>query len=116
MSRFGMFTINEVAYDLDDLTLADAEEIEDLGGAPLGELNYGSAKVMKAIVRVLLKRTNPEVTDAEVGAIKLISFVDADEKMPALPPDEGDAPESQTTNGSALGDSGAQLSVASTAG
>ncbi len=113
MSRFGVFTINEVAYDLDDLTLDEAEEIEDLGGATLGELNYSSAKVMKAIVRVLLKRTQPEVTDEEVGKIKLISFVDAEESMPRLPPDEG---ATETTNGSVPEDSGVPASLDSIAG
>ena len=113
MSRFGVFTINEVAYDLDDLTLDEAEEIEDLVGMPLSDLNYGSAKTMKAIVRVLLKRTNPAVTDEEVGKIKLMTFVDANEEMPDLPPADSveENPAVSTPD-----DSGAPRSVVSIAG
>ena len=114
MSRFGVFNINGVTYDLDDLTLDEIEQIEDLaGGVAFSEINYGAAKGMKAFTFVLLKRSNPDVTMEEVGAVKVASFAEADEEMPELPP--ADQAE-QTSGESEEGDSGPRLSVASTDG
>jgi hypothetical protein len=91
MSRFGTITINQVVYDLDDLDLDEMEAIEELGGGEFTELNFGSAKVMKAIAFTLMKRTNPALEMAEVGKIKLISFGEADEEMPDTGPLDVDA-------------------------
>jgi len=87
MSRFGIFKINGVSYDLDDLTLDEVELIEDTaGGVPFSEVNYGSAKGMKAFAYALMRRDNPEVTLEEVGKVKIVGFETADEEMPDLPP------------------------------
>ena len=114
MSRLGVFNIDGVDYDLDDLTLDEMEQIEELAGAAFSEINYGSAKGIKAFTFVLVKKTRPELTMEEVGQIKVASFIPAEEKMPALPPDGRGAQENP--NGSPLEDSGTQLSAASTAG
>jgi hypothetical protein len=112
MSRFGTFTINGVAYDLDDLTLDEVEQIEELcDGTPFSDLQFGSAKAMKAMAFVLLRRTNSALEYGEVGTVKLIDFLPPDEELPALPPDEEATPAASTP-----GDSGARLSVASTPG
>ena len=87
MSRFGIFKINGVSYDLDDLTLDEVELIEDTaGGVPFSEVNYGSAKGMKAFAYALMRRDNPDVTLEEVGKVKIVGFETADEEMPDLPP------------------------------
>jgi hypothetical protein len=88
MSRFGEFNINGTKYDLDELTLDEMEKLEELsGGVPFSELNYGSAKAMKAVAFVLLSRGNPELTWEEVGKVKVLDFMPAEEEMPELPPD-----------------------------
>jgi hypothetical protein len=117
MSRFGSFKIQGHTYDMDDLTLNEVEEIEErAGGTAFSELNFGSAKVMKAIAFVLMKRSNPDLTEDEVGAVKVIDFLPADEEMPETsPPGEGEA-ETESQNGSELADAGAPGSVVSIAG
>jgi hypothetical protein len=115
MSRFGSFKIQGTNYDMDDLTLNEVEEIEGRAGdTAFSELNFGSAKVMKAIAFVLMKRSNPDLTEDEVGAVKVIDFLPADEEMPETsPPEEGEA---ESQNGSALAAAGVPDSVASIAG
>ena len=114
MSRFGKFTINGVEYDLDDLTLDEMEQFEELaGGVPFSEMNYGSAKVMKAIATILLRRDNPAISAEEIGRVKLIDFNPADEEMPALGPPDG---AEESPNGSAPVAAGTPESVASIPG
>ena len=113
MSRFGVFNINGTEYDLDDLTLDEMEELEELaGGQPFSELNFGSAKTMKAVAFVLIKRTQPDLDFVDVGKVKVIDFAPANEEMPELPPDS----EAASPNGSSLEDSGTPRSAASTTG
>lgn len=114
MSRFGVFKINGTDYDMDDLTLDEVEQIEELSGRSLSEMDFGSAKAMKAIAYTLIRRTDPTVEMADVGKVKLIDFVQGDEQEPELgPPAEGGE---ENQNGSDPVDSGAQASVASIAG
>lgn len=113
MSRFGVFTINGSNYDLDDLTLDEVEKIEELaGGAAFSDLNFGSARVMKAISYTLMSRDHPNLTMEEIGSVKMIDMMPPDEEMPPLPP----AVEGDQQNGSALDVSGAPASPASTSG
>ncbi len=67
------------AYDATDLTLNEVEQIEDLcGGASLDTLDLGRAKTLKAIVYVLLRRDEPEITLEQAGNIKLSGLLGAD--------------------------------------
>ena len=117
MSRLGMFTIDGVQYDLDDLTLDEMEEVENLvGGTPFSEINYGSTKGIKAFTFVLMKRNNPDLTMEEVGQIKVGGFIQPDEDMPELPPEDRGDQESQSRVESPRDDSGAPLSAGSIAG
>jgi hypothetical protein len=116
MSRLGIITIAGVTYDIDDLTLNEMEEIENLAGQTFGELNYAGAKTMKAFTFVLMKRDNPAITMEEVGNIKVASFVEGEEALPPLPPDVRGDQETQSQGESPRDDSGPQLSADSTAG
>ncbi len=67
------------AYDATDLTLNEVEQIEDLcGGASLDTLDLGRAKTLKAIVYVLLRRDEPDITLEQAGNIKLSGLLGAD--------------------------------------
>jgi hypothetical protein len=118
MSRFGTFKIDGITYDLDDLTLDEVEQIEEQsGGVPFSEVNYGSAKGMKAFAYVLMKRNNPDLTMEDVGRVKIVSLESPDEEMPDLPPVPSATTEAaESPNGSVADDSGAPLSVESTSG
>ncbi len=112
MSRFGVFTINGISYDLDDLTLDEVEAIEEsAGGVPFGEMNFGSSKTMKAIAYTLMRRTNPALAMAEVGKVKLLDFAPAEEEMPATGPPAEEAAASE--NGSELAAAGVPDSAVS---
>jgi hypothetical protein len=117
MSRFGVFKINGVAYDMDELTLDEVEEIETNAGGEdvgFGGLNFGSAKTMKAIAFTLMKRTDPALEMAAVGKVRMLDFVQGDEEVPATgPPVEG---AEKSPNGSAPVAAGALASVESIAG
>jgi hypothetical protein len=125
MSRFGIFRIQGTEYDMDDLELDEMELVEDttaqlLGKAPgevsFSELNFGSSRVMKATAYVLLRRNNPDITLADVGQVKVIDFLPADEEMPETsPPDEGEQG-TVDLNGSGLAGSGVLDSAVSTTG
>lgn len=115
MSRFGVFTINGIDYDMDDLTLDEVEEIEtNAGGAAFTEMNFGAAKTMKAIAFTLMKRRDPGLEMADVGKVKMIDFVQADEEAPDMGPPEEGAEESP--NGSAPDAAGVLASAESIAG
>lgn len=112
MSRFGVFKIQGVAYDLDDLTLDEVEAFEEICGAEFSEANFGSSKAMKAIATVLLRRNNPTITAEEIGRVKLIDFAPPDEEVPATGPPAEDAAEDASEPVAA----GVRGSVASIAG
>lgn len=113
MSRFGVFKINQVEYDLDDLTLDEVEQIEDLAGGAFSEINFASAKTMKALAFTLMRRNNPDLTMQDVGQVKMLDFIDADEEMPDTGPPAETAAEQ---NGSSPEGSGTPDSVGSIAG
>jgi len=115
MSRFGLFKINGVEYDLDDLTLDEVEQIEEHAGAgAFTEMNFGAAKTMKAVAFTLMRRSEPTLQMSDVGKVKLIDFAPPEEEaLDTGPPAEAatDAP-----NGSEPAAAGAQLSAVSTNG
>src|SRR5262245_26343697 len=113
VSRFGVFRINGVDYDLDDLTLDEVEQIEDLNdGLPFGELRFNSAKAMKSIAFTMIRRAQPELRIEDVGSVKLIDFLAPEEEMPDLPTEETE----ESPSGSAPDGSGTRLSAVSTRG
>lgn len=113
MSRFGALVINGERYDLDELTLGEAEEIEELaGGIPFAELSFGSAKVLRAYAYVLMRRRHPEISLEEVGRVRLLELLPPDEEMPQFPPPH---PEPDL-GASEPGASGVQPSAAPTPG
>ena len=71
--------INGREYDATDLTLNEVEQIEDLnGGVSLDQLDLGRAKTLKAIVYVLLRRDDPEITLEDAGNVKLSGLLGAE--------------------------------------
>ena len=66
--------INGKSYSLDDLTLDEAEQLEDAFDASLEEIDFRRTKVIKQVVFLLLRRDNPELTLAEVGQIKVAAL------------------------------------------
>lgn len=71
-----VLSINGKEYDATDLTLNEVEAVEDLcGGVSLEQLDLGRAKVLKAIVFVLLKRDDPEITLDQAGDIRLKGLI-----------------------------------------
>jgi hypothetical protein len=113
MSRLGVFTIAGEPYDLDDLTLDEMEQIEEnAGGVSFGEMQFGSAKVMKALAFTLMLRTNPALVMADVGKVKVLDFMPPDEEMP----DVGPPAEAADGNGSEPAAAGTLPSAVSTVG
>ena len=62
--------------NINDLTLGDLEEIEDVAGKPASALFDGgmSAKTMQAVVYVLKRRGDPEFTIEDAKRIKVTEF------------------------------------------
>lgn len=113
MSRLGQFRIEGVLYDLDDLTLNEMRDIEDMvDGTPFSDLNFGSSKAMIAASFVLQRRRNPAITVEQAGEVKLLEMLAPDEEMPPLPPATGD----ENQNASTPDGSGRLPSPASTTG
>jgi hypothetical protein len=113
MSRFGLWKIGDTEYDLDDLSLNEVAGIEEMFDKSISELDWGSARVMRAIVWKLQQRTQPELTLEEAGETTFIQLALGDEEMPPLPPVTGEEPPAESA---APDGSGLQLSVASTPG
>ena len=66
-----------VAFDLDDLTIADIELIEEASGKSLADVFGGksNATAMRAVAFIVGRRENPAYTWAEAGAVK-VSMLD----------------------------------------
>lgn len=62
-------------YSIDDLTLEEVDEIEELCDAALEDLDLRRAKTIRAVVYVLLKRDEPELTLEEVGKVKVAELM-----------------------------------------
>lgn len=67
--------INGVDYDIEDLTLDEVEYVEDTCGAPLDELNFTSAKVLKAFAFVFMRRDEPDLTPEDIGKLKYVPLM-----------------------------------------
>jgi len=81
-----LFMIEGQPYDIADLTLDEADEIEEMcGGVPLEELRFGRSKVLKAFAYILRKRDDPDVTIEQIGAIRRQSLFDQNGNTAAGP-------------------------------
>lgn len=64
-----------MVIDANRLTLGELEDVEDLVGKPVGEIfanmSSVSAKSLKALVFVMLRRDRPDITMEDVEAIEL---------------------------------------------
>lgn len=114
MARTFTLRIEGKEYEVDDLTLDEMAQVEDLaGGVPFSDLNFGAAQTMKALAFTLRKRDQPDVTMEQIGQLKMLELVAGDEEMPPLPPDGG-APKQNGSEAPVV--SGAPPSPASTTG
>ncbi len=63
----------EIILDVGELTIGDVEDIEEICGRPFDELDFDkpSAKLVKAVVYILNRRTNPGFTLDDAREVKL---------------------------------------------
>lgn len=79
----------EISFDLEQLTIGDLEDLEDICGKPYEELDFTkpNAKMVKAMVYLSERRRNPDFTIDDARGVKL-----ADVTAAANPtPDGGDS-------------------------
>lgn len=63
----------EIVLDVNQLTVGDVEDIEDICGKPFEELDFEnpSAKLMKAVIYVNGRRDNPDFTLEDARQVRL---------------------------------------------
>ena len=84
MARTFTLKIEGKEYEVDDLTLDEMAQVEELaGGVPFSDLNFGAAQTMKALAYTLRRRDQPDVTMEQIGQLKMLELVAGDEEMPA---------------------------------
>lgn len=59
-------TVAGVTHDLSDLTLAEAEIIEDAFGAPLADIDLNRAKAIRLLYFIARRREDPEFPMAAI--------------------------------------------------
>lgn len=67
--------------DVDSLTIGELEQVEELSGMPiawLGDVNRPQSKLMRALVYVVKRRTDPTFTYEDAGNLKLETFNGSD--------------------------------------
>lgn len=75
MSKLGGITVDGQEYLLDDLSLGELEELEEALGAPMNEINFGSARALKYAVYFLLRGARPGFTLEDAAAVKAGALV-----------------------------------------
>lgn len=71
--------IGDAEYRLDDLTLNELSELEDVTGSNIDEMNFGSVKVLRHLAFLMERRRDPNVTVEDVGSrITMRSFLGGD--------------------------------------
>ena len=66
--------ITDLTVDLDELTIAEIETVEEITGIPidrLGDANSPKGKMLRALALVKLRRTDPTVTAEQVGEMRI---------------------------------------------
>lgn len=71
-------------YNIEDFELGDLEWLEDEMGAPLDQIEWGSARAAVRLVYLIKRRTNPNYTLDDARGEKLAVFTDqpAEAKRP----------------------------------
>lgn len=80
-------------FDVNDLELGEAAELEEEFGCDLGDIDWTKAKAMAWFLYLMRRRENPEYTLEDALRVKLVAF---------LPPEEngnGDRPTKPATKG-----------------
>lgn len=68
----------EFSLDPNDLELGEVEQIEEMTGAPISELDLRFAKSMRALVYLVVHRDNPAFTLEDAAKIKVSAIGDPD--------------------------------------
>ena len=77
----------KVVVVIDDLTLGEAEDFEEVSGTALAGAEKGlTAKAMRTLVWITLRRTNPDIAFDECKSYKM-----ADVEWAAARPTKGDS-------------------------
>jgi len=68
-------SLDSLTVDLDDLTIEEVEQVEDITGVPIDELAQQSGRpkgrMLRALAFVVLRRDDPSVTLEDVGKLRL---------------------------------------------
>jgi hypothetical protein len=70
-------------FNLDDLTIGDMEDLEELAGTPFDEIDWSkpNIKTLKAMIYVAGRKDNPDLTIEAVRDMK-VSDLDVAEDKP----------------------------------
>jgi hypothetical protein len=66
------FTIEGRTYDITDLTWGEVEEIEEQFDLAFSDLEFGRAKVMRAIVVRLMRHDSPDLKPEDLDGIRIL--------------------------------------------
>ena len=67
-----LFEVNDVVYDITDLTGDEVEQIEEEFDCAFAELDFGRAKVRRFVLFPLLKRDKPDLSMDDMLAMKVL--------------------------------------------
>lgn len=87
----GKLKLGGIEYQLEDLTLGDLEELEELSGKPMNEINVRSARSLLIIWWLFRREQEPELTLDDLRSEKIsVLFVTGDDEV-ELEDDEREA-------------------------
>lgn len=66
------FRVEGVEYEISDLTWDEIEEIEEQFDCAFADLDFGRAKVMRAIILALMRHTDPDAKREDLGQIRIL--------------------------------------------
>lgn len=78
MSDDGAMTLHikgrEYTFSSDDITLGEAEWLEDEMGVPLADIDFTRPKPMARLALMLLRRENPQATLEDARGLRFVDF------------------------------------------
>lgn len=82
--------MEEVLFDLNELTIGDLEDLEDIVGVPFDQINMErpSMKVAKAMIYIVKRRTDPDFTLEDARDIRVSELQDSLNVRPTDPEGE----------------------------